>query len=58
MDIMSAGSSSLASSIQDLGNLLKSVSAAKTGLDEKMMNVSVIEQVSRPGVGENIDFSA
>ena len=58
MDIMSAGSSSLASSIQDLGNLLKNVTAAKTGLDEKMMNVSITEQVTQPGVGENIDFSA
>ena len=58
MEIMSAGNSSLASSIQDLGNLLKSVSAAKTGFDEKMMNVSITEQVSQPGVGENIDFSA
>lgn len=58
MEIMSAGNSQTMSSIKDMGDLLKNITSARDGLEQKLMNVAITEMVSQPGVGENIDVSA
>ena len=56
MEIMSAGN--IASSIRDMGDLLKNIASSRDGMERKLLNLAVTEMVSQPGVGENIDVSA
>ena len=58
MEIMSAGNSQVMSSIRDMGDLLKNITSARDGLEQKLMKVAVTEMVSQPGLGELIDVSA
>ena len=56
MEIMSAGN--VAASIRDMGDLLKNIASSRDGMERKLLNLTVTEMVSQPGVGENIDVSA
>ncbi len=45
----------VAKSIQDMGNLLKNITAQATGFQDKLMKVSVTETVTDPNLGKLLD---
>lgn len=55
MKIPTDDTTAIIDSIQKSNDLLKMMTAAKLGIDEKMMKADVIENVS--GMGEKIDLS-
>ncbi len=57
MDITSIAANT-AKSIEDMGNLLKTITNAKFGMEEKLMKADVTAQVANPDVGQNLDVSA
>lgn len=57
MDVTSIAANT-AKSIEDMGNLLKTITNAKFGIEEKLMKADVAEQVTDPDVGQNLDVSA
>ncbi|HOP65220.1 MAG TPA: hypothetical protein PK906_17710 [Spirochaetota bacterium] len=56
MDVTSVGADT-AKSIEAMGNLLKSITNAKIGVEEQLMKVNVTEKVTSPGMGENLDIT-
>lgn len=56
MDAASIGANT-AKSIEQMGDLLKTITNAKFGIDEKLMKVNVTEKVINPGMGENLDIT-
>jgi|GEM_PF-1369188 len=58
---ISAAENNIARSIQDMGNLLKNVTNQSMDMGEKMLKVSVTEQVQQatdPFRGGNLDMMA
>lgn len=58
MNITSTPALNTARSIEEMGNLLKNMTTQAMNLQNRMMKADVTEQVSRPGLGENIDVCA
>ncbi len=56
MDVTSIGANT-AKSIEDMGNLLKTITNAKFGIEEKLMKADVAEKVMNPGMGDNLDIT-
>lgn len=56
MDATSIGAHT-AKSIEDMGNLLKTITNAKFGIEEKLMKAGVTEKVMNPDMGENLDIT-
>jgi len=54
MDASSIGANT-AKSIEQMGDLLKSITNAKFGIEEKIMKAGVTEKVMTPGMGNNLD---
>lgn len=57
MDITSIGANA-AKSIEDMGNLLKTITNAKLGIEEKLMKADVTEKVTDSSMGQNLDITA
>ena len=57
MDITSIGANA-AKSIEDMGNLLKTITNAKLGIEEKLMKADVTEKVKDSSMGQNLDITA
>ena len=57
MDITSVGANA-ARSIEDMGNLLKTITNAKLGIEEKLMKADVTEKVKDSRMGQNLDITA
>ena len=59
MNITSTPALNTARSIEEMGNLLKNMTAQSMELQNKVMKADVTEQVmNQPGLGENIDVCA
>ncbi|HPS58163.1 MAG TPA: hypothetical protein PK514_08655 [Spirochaetota bacterium] len=58
MNITSTPAADVAKSIEAMGNLLKNAADQAMSLENKLMKVNVIEKVTTPGLGENVDISA
>ncbi|HOP31731.1 MAG TPA: hypothetical protein PK293_03665 [Spirochaetota bacterium] len=56
MDAASIGANT-AKSIEQMGDLLKTITNAKFGIEEKIMKAGVTEKVTAPGMGENLDIT-
>ena len=56
MDAASIGANT-AKSIEQMGDLLKTITNAKFGIDEKIMKAGVTEKVMTPGMVENLDIT-
>ncbi len=48
----------MAESLRDMGNLLKNMTNASMGLEQKMLKVSVTEQVRDSNLGQKFDALA
>ncbi len=57
MNIQGAGYD-ISRSIQEMGNLLKNMTSEKMDMENKMMKVTVTEQVTDPDKGQKIDLMA
>ncbi len=45
-------------SLQDMGDLLKTITAQTTGLQDRLLRASVIEKVADPDLGKILDLEA
>jgi hypothetical protein len=57
MNITTAGFD-MTRSLQDMGDLLKTIAAQTTGLQDKLLRASVIEKVGDPDLGKILDMEA
>jgi hypothetical protein len=58
MNIAPIGSYDIAQSVREMGDLLKQTTGATMGLQDKLMTMSVTEQVENSALGNEIDVSA
>ncbi len=45
-------------SLEDMGNLLKTITAQTTGLQDKLLRASTVEKTGDPDLGKKLDIEA
>lgn len=55
---ISASGFDMLKSLEDMGNLLKSITAQTTGLQDRLLRASAIEKTGDPDLGKKLDIEA
>jgi len=55
---ISANGFDMLKSLEDMGNLLKAITAQTTGLQDRLLRASAIEKTGDPDLGKKLDIEA